>query len=182
MAQKVTVLGEKEVEERIRSLCHQILAQTPETENLCIVGIRTGGAILAKRIADVFAKSYGFEVPLGILDITLYRDDWSRISTVPMVGKTEIPFNVDEKVIVLVDDVIFTGRTIRAAMDAIMDMGRPQKIQVAVLVDRGEKARELPIVANFVGITLDVPVDRKVNVYLREMGHSDHVAIEERKG
>lgn len=180
MLQKVTVLGERELEEQIHSLCHQILAKNPDTEDVAIVGIRTGGAILASRIKEVLKQTYGLEIPLGILDITLYRDDWSRISYVPKVGKTEIPFSVDDKTIILVDDVIFTGRTIRAAMDALMDMGRPKKIRVAVLVDRGEKSRELPIVANYVGVTLDVPKNQTVNVYLKEMGYTDHVAIEER--
>lgn len=181
MSQKVIILGEREVDEQIHSLCHQILAKNPDTEGLAIVGIRTGGAMLAGRIRDALLTTYKLDLPLGILDITLYRDDWSRIAHVPKVGKTDIPFDVDDKVIILVDDVIFTGRTIRAAMDALIDMGRPQKIRVAVLVDRGEKARELPIVANYVGITLDVPADKTVNVYLKEMGQPDHVAIEERE-
>jgi pyrimidine operon attenuation protein/uracil phosphoribosyltransferase len=179
MSQKVTILDGRQIEEQLRSICHQILGKNPSLEGLALVGIRTGGAILAQRLAQMLTGLYGLDIPVGILDITLYRDDWSRIGPAPKVGKTEIPFDVDQKVIVLVDDVLFTGRTIRAAMDALMDMGRPKKIQVAVLVDRGERTRELPIVANHVGVVLDVPPGQRVNVYLKEMGYIDHVAIEE---
>ncbi len=176
--QKVVVLTKEQIEQQLRSITHQIVGRNSNLEDVALVGIRTGGAFLAYRIRDMVNSIYKINLPVGVLDITLYRDDWSRIGPVPKVGKTEIPFPIDDKVVILVDDVLFTGRTIRAAMDALMDMGRPKRIQVAVLVDRGENSRELPIVANFVGITLDVSLNQRINVYLKEKGFEDQVVIE----
>jgi pyrimidine operon attenuation protein/uracil phosphoribosyltransferase len=119
--------------------------------------------------------------PLGVLDITLYRDDWTRIGPTPVVGKTELPFSVNDKIVILVDDVLFTGRTVRAAMDALIDYGRPKKIELVILVDRGENNRELPITANYVGWVWDTGPEETINVYLKEEGFHDHVAIEEKK-
>jgi pyrimidine operon attenuation protein/uracil phosphoribosyltransferase len=119
--------------------------------------------------------------PLGVLDITLYRDDWTRIGPTPKVGKTELPFSVDDKTIVLIDDVLFTGRTVRAAMDALMDYGRPKKIELAILIDRGDGDRELPIRANYVGVECSIAPHETINVYLKEAGFDDHVTIEEKK-
>lgn len=113
---------------------------------------------------------------MGVLDITLYRDDWTRISHKPLVGKTELPGSIDDQEVLLVDDVLFTGRTVRAALDALMDYGRPKRIRLAVLVDRG--GRELPICPDFVGLTVELPLEQRVNVYLKEMGREDAVAIE----
>jgi pyrimidine operon attenuation protein/uracil phosphoribosyltransferase len=118
---------------------------------------------------------------VGILDVTLYRDDWTRIGPTPVVGKTELPFSIDDKTIILVDDVLFTGRTVRASMDALIDFGRPRRIELAVLVDRGDRVRELPIKADYVGGVRNTSVDETINVYLEEEGFEDHVTIEERR-
>jgi len=115
---------------------------------------------------------------LIVLDITLYRDDWTRIGPKPQVGKTDLPFSIDEKTIILVDDVLFTGRTVRAAMDALMDFGRPKRIELFTLVDRGDGDRELPIKANYIGGIWSISLDETINVYLEEAGFEDHVAIE----
>lgn len=111
----------------------------PILENVVLVGIRCGGVPVTNRLRDIFKQKKNIEIPVGYLDITLYRDDWTRISQYPEVKKTEIPFSIEDKNVILVDDVIFTGRTIRAAMDALMDLGKPKKIELAVLVDRGGK-------------------------------------------
>jgi pyrimidine operon attenuation protein/uracil phosphoribosyltransferase len=141
-----------------------------------VVGIRTGGAFLAQRLADRMSRRAGKSFPVGVLDITLYRDDWTRINHKPLVGKTELPGSIDDQEVLLVDDVLFTGRTIRAALDALIDYGRPSRIELAVLVDRG--GRELPIRPDFVGLILNLPAAQRVNVYLTEMGQKDEVAIE----
>jgi pyrimidine operon attenuation protein/uracil phosphoribosyltransferase len=140
------------------------------------VGIRTGGAFLAQRLAANMARRTSRPVRVGVLDITLYRDDWTQLSHKPLVGKTELPGSIDDQEVVLVDDVLFTGRTIRAALDALIDYGRPRRIELAVLVDRG--GRELPIQPDYVGRVLELPPGQRVNVYLSEMGRSDEVAIE----
>jgi pyrimidine operon attenuation protein/uracil phosphoribosyltransferase len=143
---------------------------------LVIVGIRTGGAFLAQRLADKISRRVSAPMRVGVLDITLYRDDWTRISHKPLVGKTELPGSIDDQEILLVDDVLFTGRTVRAALDALIDYGRPRRIELVVLVDRG--GRELPIQPDYVGLTLDLPPAQRVNVYLKEMGRTDEVALE----
>jgi pyrimidine operon attenuation protein/uracil phosphoribosyltransferase len=140
------------------------------------VGIRTGGAFLAQRLSDKILKHTSRAVRVGILDITLYRDDWTQLSHKPLVGKTELPGSIDGQEVVLVDDVLFTGRTVRAALDALIDYGRPRRIELAVLVDRG--GRELPIHADYIGQTVKLAPKQRVNVYLQEMGRPDAVAIE----
>jgi pyrimidine operon attenuation protein/uracil phosphoribosyltransferase len=150
-------------------------------EDVVLVGIRTGGAFLAGRLRENIARQHVPAPPLGVLDITLYRDDWTRIDPAPRVGKTELPFSVDDKTIILVDDVLCTGRTVRAAMDALMDYGRPRRIELAILVDRGDENRELPITANYVGGVWPTTSNQTINVYLEETGHDDHVAIEEKE-
>jgi pyrimidine operon attenuation protein/uracil phosphoribosyltransferase len=150
-------------------------------ENLLLVGIRTGGAYLAARLEKSVARLHGTAPLLGILDTTLYRDDWTKIGPTPVVGKTELPLSVDEKEIILVDDVLFTGRTARAAMDALMDFGRPKKIELAVLIDRGKENRELPIDPDYVAHVRHTADDETINVYLQEGGFADHVAVEEQK-
>jgi pyrimidine operon attenuation protein/uracil phosphoribosyltransferase len=141
-----------------------------------LVGIRTGGVFLAQRLLD-HLNHKGFESALfGIIDITLYRDDWTRIAQRPIVGKTELDFSIDDKRVILVDDVLFTGRTIRAALDALIDFGRPARIEVAALVDRGH--RELPICPTYTGLTVDTRLDERVNVYFSEQGVGDQVVVE----
>ncbi len=173
---KKTALTTEGIHEALDRMVTQLVVDYPEMEQLVLIGIRTGGAFLANRLQDLLKAKKGFTVPTGALDITLYRDDWTRINHKPIVGKTEVPVCLDDKMIILVDDVLYTGRTVRAAMDALIDFGRPRRISLAVLVDRG--GRELPICADYSGIQLDAKSEERVNVYLKEMGINDQVVIE----
>ena len=165
-----------ELNQTMERLTDEIMANHPNQEELVLVGIRTGGAFLAQRLAASIARRTSRAVRVGVLDITLYRDDWTQLSHKPLVGKTELPGSIDGQEVVLVDDVLFTGRTIRAALDALIDYGRPRRIELAVLVDRG--GRELPIQPDYVGRAMALPAGQRVNVYLTEMGRPDEVAIE----
>jgi pyrimidine operon attenuation protein / uracil phosphoribosyltransferase len=159
-------------------IAHEIIERNRGTEDLALVGIRTRGVPIARRLADLLRGINGVEVPTGALDITLYRDDLMRhaIGPQPIVRKTEIPFSIDDKRILLVDDVLYTGRTIRAALDALIDFGRPKAIQLVVLVDRGH--RELPIKADYVGKNLPTSLSQSVQVRLVEVDGRDEVEIE----
>lgn len=158
-------------------ISHEILEKNKGVENLVLVGIRTRGVPLAKRIAKNIEQIEGQEVNVGILDITLYRDDLSTVTQQPIVHKTEIDFDVTGKAVVLVDDVLYTGRTVRAALDAIIDLGRPAQIQLAVLVDRGH--RELPIRADFVGKNIPTSNKEVIHVALKEIDGQDQVILQE---
>ncbi|MEW6388398.1 MAG: bifunctional pyr operon transcriptional regulator/uracil phosphoribosyltransferase PyrR [Thermodesulfobacteriota bacterium] len=175
-SEKNIALTAEEMDRTLDRLTGEILGRHANLEELVLVGIRTGGAFLAQRLADRISRRISAPVRVGVLDITLYRDDWTRISHKPLVGKTELPGSIDDQEILLVDDVLFTGRTVRAALDALIDYGRPRRIELAVLVDRG--GRELPIQSDYVGLTLDLPPAQRVNVYLTEMGRADEVALE----
>jgi pyrimidine operon attenuation protein/uracil phosphoribosyltransferase len=176
-SEKIIAMPGAEVESTLERLTDEILAQRKPGESPVVVGIRTGGAFLAQRLADKIGRRTARPVRVGVLDITLYRDDWTQLSHKPLVGKTELPGSIDDQEVVLVDDVLFTGRTVRAALDALIDYGRPRRIELAVLIDRG--GRELPIQPDYVGRTLELPPAQRVNVYLREMGRpGDEVAIE----
>ncbi len=170
------LLDSREIDRTLSRMAHEIVEKNKGTGRLCLVGIRTGGVPLASRLQKKIREIEGTAPEIGILDITLYRDDWSTLSQHPIVRSTEIPFSIDDKVIVLVDDVIYTGRTIRAAMDALTDYGRPGKIELAVLVDRGR--RELPIQPDFTGISLSTSTDEHVNVYLEEISGRDEIVLE----
>jgi pyrimidine operon attenuation protein/uracil phosphoribosyltransferase len=146
-----------------------------DTKALSLVGIRARGDLIATRLHDAIRGNEGVDLPLGSLDITLYRDDLTRIGHAPVVRESVIPFSVDDRIVVLVDDVLFTGRTIRAAMDALVDYGRPRAIRLAVLVDRGH--RELPIRADFVGKNLPTAPTDDVRVRLVESGGPDEVEL-----
>src|SRR3990170_1174978 len=159
-ASKKVILDAKGMERVLSRLTHEILEKNKGAEDLVLVGIMSGGVPLSKFIREKVRAIEGLEVPAGYVDITLYRDDLSRAGYQPRLKRTEIPFSIDEKKVVLVDDVLFTGRTIRAAMDALIDFGRPKNIQLAVLIDRGH--RELPIRADFVG--RNVPTSRTETV------------------
>ena len=169
------IMTAEEMKRALMRIAYEILEHNKGGENLALIGIHTGGAFLAKRLRDIITGIEGKPPLLGTLDINLYRDDWTRLSQQPLLKKTEISFSVDDKTVILVDDVIFTGRTIRAAMDAIMDFGRPQKIEVAVLIDRDH--RELPIMANYIGLYVPTAKSERVDVYLKEKDGKDEVVI-----
>ena len=159
-------------------MSHEILERNRGLDEIALVGIRTRGVPLARRISRSLHEINGDEVPTGALDITLYRDDLMRhpVGPQPLVRRTEIPFSIDDRKILLVDDVLYTGRTIRAALDALIDFGRPQAIQLVVLVDRGH--RELPIKADYVGKNLPTSLKQSVQVHLQEIDGTDEVLIE----
>jgi pyrimidine operon attenuation protein/uracil phosphoribosyltransferase len=152
-------------------IAHEILERNKGTQHLALIGIRTGGAHLARRIQSEIQTIEKSEIPLGVVDITLYRDDLSELGPQAKVRETEIPFDITEKKVVLVDDVLYTGRTIRAALDALIDFGRPRSIQLAVLVDRGH--RELPIKPDYVGKNVPTSSFERVEVRLTEDGQSN---------
>jgi pyrimidine operon attenuation protein/uracil phosphoribosyltransferase len=160
-------------------IAHEIVERNRGLEELALVGIRTRGVPIARRLAQALKEIHGDEVPTGALDITLYRDDLMRhpVGPQPVVRRTEIPFSIDDKRILLVDDVLYTGRTIRAALDALIDFGRPRSIQLVVLVDRGH--RELPIKADYVGKNLPTSLSQSVRVHLLEIDGRDEVEVEE---
>lgn len=172
------VMNSTAIERSIERLAMEILERNQGVENLAIVGIHTGGVFMAARLYEKITAHEDNEVPTASLDITLYRDDWSLISQNPIVRKTNIDFTVEDKDVVLVDDVIFTGRTIRAAMDAIMDYGRPRSIQLAVLVDR--QGRELPIQPDYTGICIRADESERVDVLLSEERKGDEVVIDKK--
>ena len=169
------VLNAKEMDRALSRMAHEIVEHNKGVEELAFIGIRTGGVPLAERLQRRIAAIEGILLPTGILDITLYRDDWSTLSQRPIIRKTEILFSIDAKNIILVDDVLYTGRTVRAALDALTDLGRPRNIQLAVLVDRGR--RELPIQPDFVGLSIHTSVDEHVNVFLNEISGRDEVIL-----
>jgi pyrimidine operon attenuation protein/uracil phosphoribosyltransferase len=172
------LLAADDVRRAITRIAHEIVEREPDPSRLAIVGIRARGDVLATRLRDALRSIAGREVPLGSLDITLYRDDLTRIGYSPTIHRTDIPFSVDDRVVVLVDDVLFTGRTIRAAMDAVVDYGRPRAIRLAVLVDRGH--RELPIRADFVGKNIATAAGDDVRVRLAESDGRDEVELAQR--
>ena len=170
-----TVMEAQEIARAVSRVAHEIIERNHGAEHLALVGIRTGGVYLAQRLARKMEEIEGVPVPVGELDITLYRDDLNARKDQPVVRRTEIPFDITDVKVILVDDVLFTGRTIRAAMDGLMDLGRPGEIQLAVLVDRGH--RQLPIKATYVGKNLPTSLEEKVEVYLQEMGEPDRVVL-----
>lgn len=176
MVLKEIVQTEKEIEASLDRICEQLLNRHPQLNEVVLVGIRTGGVFLAERLKDRILRRKGVNLPTGIIDINLYRDDWTRLSQTPEVRKTEIHFPIEDKHVLLVDDVLFTGRTIRAALDALLDLGRPRRIELAVLVDRGH--RELPICADYVGSFLETSKQDSIDVELKELAGIDQVVIE----
>ena len=156
-------------------IAHEIIERNKGVENVVLVGIRTRGVPIAERLAAAIKEIEKVELPVGMLDITLYRDDLSTLAYNPVCHGTEIDFDVDGKTVILVDDVLYTGRTIRCALDAIIDMGRPKAIQLAVLIDRGH--RELPIRADFAGTNVPTSHKEAIEVYLAEQDGVDEVAI-----
>jgi pyrimidine operon attenuation protein/uracil phosphoribosyltransferase len=177
-AQAPCLLDAKQMEIHLQRLCREIAAAFGDDETLALLGIRTRGLHLAERLAAMLEHVLQREIPLGVLDITLYRDDLSEMAGSPIVRPTEIPFSLKGRTVVMVDDVIFTGRTIRAALDALLDHGRPHRVWLAALVDRG--GRELPIQADFMGLKLDVPLTQRVSVRVKEVDGDDCVLLETR--
>lgn len=171
------IMNEKNIERTLMRLTHEILEKNHGTEGLGIIGIRNRGDYLAKRIIENIKKIEGKAVPLGLLDITLYRDDFQKITDSPVIKETEISFDITDMKIILIDDVLYTGRTARAALDALIDFGRPAMIQLAVLLDRGH--RELPIKADFVGKNVPTSVNQQVQVQLKEVDGKDKVILVE---
>jgi len=177
MKTKKVVMDAAGIDRSLSRIASEILEENKGVTDLVIIGIRAGGMFLAKRLCHKISEAEGVEIPFGILDITLYRDDILTSKRKPKLGKTDISFSLDNKKVVLVDDVLFTGRTIRAAMDALIDFGRPKLIQLAVLIDRGH--RELPIRADFVGKNLPSSFWEEVSVNVAETTDNDEVIIEE---
>jgi pyrimidine operon attenuation protein/uracil phosphoribosyltransferase len=175
---KETVMDGETMERALVRITHEILERNRGVDGLVLVGIRTGGVYLAERIREKIEQIEKVRISSGIIDITLYRDDFAVGLPRPLVGKTEIPFSLRDKRVILVDDVLYTGRTVRAAMDALIDFGRPQFIQLAVLIDRGH--RELPIQADYVGKKVVTSPQDEVMVLFREVDGQDRVIIQEK--
>jgi len=175
-----TIMSEADIRRALVRIAHEISERNQGVQDLVLVGMRTRGVPLARRLAQTLRELEGVGVPLGELDITLYRDDLTLHSLQPVVRRTDIPVNITGKRVILVDDVLYTGRSVRAALDAVIDFGRPQSIQLAVLVDRGH--RELPIRPDFVGKNLPTSRDEEVRVLLLEVDGRDDVVIAKRNG
>ena len=169
------LMNKKDIDRALTRMAHEIIEKNRGTGNLCLVGIQRGGVYLAKRLASNIKQIEKKEIPVGSLDIAFYRDDLNIRKAQPVVRRTEISFEVTNLKIILVDDVLFTGRSIRAAMDAVMDLGRPSAIQLSVLIDRGH--RELPIKADYVGKNIPTALTETVEVQLKEEGFEDRVIL-----
>jgi pyrimidine operon attenuation protein/uracil phosphoribosyltransferase len=175
MKDKAEIMDENAMARALTRISHEIIEKNKGVEELVLIGIQRRGVPLAKRIARKISEVEGSEVPVGILDITLYRDDLSLLAEHPIINGTEINFSITDKKIVLVDDVIYTGRTVRAAIDALMDIGRPKMIQLAVLIDRGH--RELPIRPDYVGKNVPTSKNEIINVKVTEIDGQNAVTI-----
>ena len=175
MKEKAKIMDESALARTLTRMAHEIIEKNKGTDGLAIVGIRNRGAHLAERLAETIGKIDGCRPPVGILDITLYRDDLSSIAQQPVVHRTEIDFDIQDKKIILVDDVLYTGRTVRAALDELIDFGRPLFIQLAVLIDRGH--RELPIRADYVGKNIPTNAKETIEVRLLESDSKDEVVV-----
>lgn len=174
-APKATILTADEVRRAMTRIAHEIIERNKGAENLALIGIHTRGIPLAERLAAKLSELEGVTIPTGMLDITLYRDDLSEVAHQPIIRETQVPFDLGQRRVVLVDDVLYTGRTVRAALDALIDLGRPAGIQLAVLVDRGH--RELPIRADYVGKNLPTAASEVVKVKLQETDGVDSVEL-----
>ena len=175
---KNTLMDEDAIRRALVRIAHEIVEKNHGVENIVLVGIRTRGVPMSERIADAIEQIEGNRPPVGMLDITLYRDDLTRLSYQPVVHPTHLPVDITGKIVVLCDDVLFTGRTIRAALNELADMGRPQRIQLAVLIDRGH--RELPIRADFVGKNVPTSQREDVSVRFKEKDGKDIVILMEK--
>jgi pyrimidine operon attenuation protein/uracil phosphoribosyltransferase len=178
VVEKRQLMSATEIDRTLQRLAHEIVEKSGGTANLALIGIRRRGVPLAQRIAKAMRGIDGVDVPVGTLDITLYRDDLSKVAQHPVVHSSEIPFPVDDKDLILVDDVLYTGRTVRAAMNGLFDQGRPQRIRLAVLIDRGH--RELPVAASFVGRHVQTAATEIIEVRLSEVDKEERVVLVER--
>ena len=170
-----SMMDADQIRRAITRLGHEIVERHGGTDGLVLIGIQRRGVVLAQRLADAIAEAEHVRLPVGALDISLYRDDLSELATYPIVRSTELPMDITDRTVVLIDDVLFTGRTVRAAMDALIDFGRPRAIRLAVLVDRGH--RELPIRADHVGRNLPTARAERVNVHVQELDGVDEVEL-----
>lgn len=177
LVDKTVLMDGQAIRRTITRISHEVIEKNKGTENIVLVGIRTRGVPLAERLANEIEKIEGKKPPVGFLDITLYRDDLSTLSYQPIVHQTQIPVDINDKKVVLVDDVLYTGRTVRAALDALVDIGRPKSVQLAVLVDRGH--RELPIRADYVGKNVPTSGKEVVSVQILPVDSDEQVVIKE---
>ncbi|MCX7746816.1 MAG: bifunctional pyr operon transcriptional regulator/uracil phosphoribosyltransferase PyrR [Clostridia bacterium] len=173
--EKAEIMDESGIARAVTRIAHEIIEKNKGVQGIVLMGIQRRGVPLAKRIAEKISEIEGIDAPVGILDITFYRDDLSMLSEHPVINGTQIDFDINDKRIILIDDVIFTGRTVRAAIEAIMDIGRPKMIQLAVLIDRGH--RELPIRPDFVGKNVPTSKNEVVHVKLLEIDKENSVTI-----
>jgi pyrimidine operon attenuation protein / uracil phosphoribosyltransferase len=178
VVEKRQLLSTEEIGRTLQRLAHEIVEKSGGTKDLALIGVRRRGVPLSQRLAKIIQTFSGIEIPVGVLDITLYRDDLSTVAPQPVVQSTEIPFDVDGRDLVLVDDVLYTGRTVRAGMNGLFDLGRPRRIRLCVLVDRGH--RELPIEASFIGRTVETSDTEIVEVRLQEIDHEERVMLVDR--
>ena len=177
MKEKAKLMDEKAIGRAITRISHEIIERNKGIEDVVLVGIKTRGVPIADRISKKIEQIEGSKINTGQVDITLYRDDLKTINTDPVVNGSNIDFNINDKIVILVDDVLYTGRTVRSALDAVVDIGRPKAIQLAVLVDRGH--RELPIRADYVGKNVPTSKDEIISVKLSEIDEEDSVTIKE---
>lgn len=176
---KAQILDREQIRRALTRISHEIVESNRGTDKLVLVGIHTRGVPLAHRLATMIEEFEGVKIPVGVIDISLYRDDLSLVADQPIVNQTAVPVSIEDKIVVMVDDVLYTGRTARAGLDAIMDLGRPQRVQLAVLIDRGH--RELPIRADYVGKNLPTSAKEVVAVQLQEIDEDERVMILEEK-
>ncbi len=177
MREKAQLMDEKAISRAITRVSHEIIEKNKGIEDVVLVGIKTRGVPIANRISKKIEQIEGGQINTGEVDITLYRDDLKKVDVDPVINGSNINFSIDDKIVVLVDDVLYTGRTVRSALDAIMDIGRPKSIQLAVLVDRGH--RELPIRADYVGKNVPTSKNEIISVKLNEVDQEDSVTIKE---
>lgn len=175
LVNKALLLSEDDMNRTFRRFAHQFIEPHDNLESLAIIGMQTRGVFIAKRVQECIRSEFGLEAPLGVLDVTFYRDDFRTKMKIPEVKVTEIPFDLFGKDVVLVDDVLYTGRTVRAAMEALMSFGRPRSIRFCCMVDRGH--RELPVTADYVGTTVPTHKNEEVRVFLKELDNEDAVYV-----
>jgi pyrimidine operon attenuation protein/uracil phosphoribosyltransferase len=176
MSKTIQILNAEEMDRALERLAFEVLERHVQSEELGLVGIQRRGVQIAERIKSILDERLGRDIPLGKLDINLYRDDWTHLSSQPSINSTKIPFPIDDKDLILLDDVLFTGRTVRAALEAILDFGRPRRVELLVLVDRGH--RELPIHPDFVGKKINSSREEQVDVLVQELDGRDEVILQ----